>query len=477
MVRQISINHISFEISEENVAIIKFDSNSTVCPAGELFKVKGVSFCLCQRQRVPLSRVKVLDNSLRELSIGRKNVLHHSYLYGMMIRRFLREYSSEIVSVELHLDNTLSGYYTCKFIKLEMRVPLRVFSREKKELESKYIDNYESLIDLLEQFVHNSDSSINPLGKYPGYLSEFGGIDENQEIYLGNGQLTVVIPSLLRSEKMLLETLESLVNSKDIIHQLIIIVPELSELGNEIQKILMKFTSFDLLKGSQKGVGFARRLGVEATTNQYVAFIDDDDIVDPSFLRSLLDAHKNADNLAAVGTWLSSFGYSKVMLPQFDNLPYFGVLACLPPAGVLMWNREALMALGNFDEEFDRGFEDFYLTSKACSSSHKISVLDLPLYNYRRHRNSTSAKYTPNFENMMREKILTKRLLESQESSIEILKILYRNDSNLYDQTPFYWTETKDLNRVRNNHLIRFVYERLPYQIRKILRGILRAKK
>ena len=477
MKREVKFNHMSFEINEKNVAVIKLDSSSAACSEGVSFKVKKIVFCLCQRQTLPLSRVKPPRKSLRELSIGRENVLHLSYLYGLIIRRILNEHVSKILSTELHLEDTALGYYACKFIKLETRIPLRVLPKRDKGPISEVFDNYQALIQLLKQFVRNCDSSINPLGKYPGYQSLPEDKDEHQVSYLGNGRLTVVIPSLLRSEKMLLETLESLVSSKDLIHQLIIVIPDLSLLCNEIENVLKKFNSFEILKGSQKGVGFARRLGVEASTNQYIAFIDDDDILDPTYLGKLMDAHNINDNLAAVGTWLSSFGYSKVMLPQFDNLPIFGILACLPPAGVLMWNREALMALGNFCEEFDRGFEDFHLTSKACSLNHQISVLDLPLYNYRRHRNSTSAKYTLSFETRMRSRILKERLLDSPQTSYEIASILYWNDSSLYDQTPFYWTETKDINRVRNNQLIRFIYEKFPYQIRKNLRRMLRAKK
>ena len=477
MDRKSRVNHISFEISEKNVAIIKLKSSSTPCPEGEPFKVKKINFCLCLSHLVPLRRIKPPKTNLSELSIDRESVLHLSYLYGLMIRRILNDLISEVISIEMYLEDTVSGYYACKFIMLEMGVPLRVFPSTEEELDSGVIDNYHSLIQQLKQFVRNSDAKINRLGKYPGYLRNIGGISQHHESYLGDGQLTVIIPSLLRSERMLLETLESLLNSKDLIDQLIIIIPENSQLCDDVENLLKKFKSVQVLKGSQKGVGFARRLGVEAVLHQYIAFIDDDDIVDPSYLKKLLSAHKNVDNLAAVGTWLSSFGYSKVMLPQFDNLPNFGIIACLPPAGVLMWNREALITLGNFSEEFDRGFEDFYLTSKACALKLPIAVLDLPLYNYRRHRQSTSARYTLNFETRMRDRILTERLIESPEASFEISKILYRNDPSLYDQTPFYWTEPKDINRVRNNHLVRFIYEKFPYQIRKILRRILRAKK
>ncbi len=477
MKRKKRINHISFEINQKKVAIIKLKTSSVPCPGAEQFKLKRINFCLCLRQPFLLTKNELAKNSLRELSIGRESVLHLSYLYGLMIRRILYERNSEVLSIELHIENTVSGYYACKFILLEMSVPLRVFSQEEEGLKSDVFDNYHSLIQYLKQFVRNSDSLINPLGRYPNYLSKTGVGVEHEASYLGDGHLTVVIPTILRSETMLLETLESLLESKDLINQLVIVIPESSQLSNVIENFLNKFKSVEILKGSQKGVGYARRLGVEAAMHQYVAFIDDDDIVDPSYLTKLLSAHKNVKNLAAVGTWLNSFGYSKVMIPQFDNLPIFGIIACLPPAGVLMWNREALIMLGNFSDNFDRGFEDFYLTSKACSLNHQVAVLDLPLYNYRRHRKSTSANYTSNFESRMRDQILKERLLDSPEASFEISRVLYRNDPSLYDQTPFYWTEAKDINRVRSNYLVRFIYEKFPYQIRKFLRRMMRAKK
>jgi len=474
---EVRYNHISFEMSEKNVAVIKITSNLTACTKREIFKVKKITFCLCQRQPLPLIGIKDLKNSLKDLRIDQENPVHISYLYGLILRRIFKEQNSEILSVELFVENSVLAYYICKFLKLEMRVPLRVFQDEAEDFEGQGVDNYQALIQLLKEFVRNSDSLKTPLGRYPEYLGESNEIGQHHKTYGGNGHLTVIIPSALRSERMLLKTLKSLEVSKGIINQLILVVPEFSELSNEIEIALKKFISVEILKGSQRGVGFARRLGVESATNQYIAFIDDDDIVDSSYLTKLLEAHKNIDNLAAAGTWLQSFGYSSVMLPQFDNLPIFGILTCLPPAGVLMWNREALEALGNFSEEFDRGFEDFYLTSKACSLNHQIATLDLPLYNYRRHRNSTSARYTLDFESRMRDKILKERLLDSPETTFEIARTLYRNDSSLYDLSPFYWKRVKDINRVRNNHLIRFVYEKFPYEVRKILRRMLRAKK
>ena len=477
MMSEFRYNHISFEMNDKNVAVIKIASNATPCPEGEIIKVKRLKFCLCQRQPIPLSGIKVLKNSLKELTIDPVNPVHISYLYGLVLRRIFKEQNSELLSIELFVKNSVLAYYICKFLKLEMRVPLRVFQDEVEASEGQGVDNYQALAQLIKQFVRNSDSLKTPLGRYPGYLGESNEISQHHKTYGGNGHLTVIIPSALRSERMLLETLKSLEVSKGIIHQLILVVPESSELSTEIEILLKNFISVEILKGSQRGVGFARRLGVESATNQYIAFIDDDDIVDSSYLAKLLEAHKNIDNLAAAGTWLKSFGYSRVMIPQFDNLPIFGILACLPPAGVLMWNREALEALGNFSEEFDRGFEDFYLTSKACSLNHQIAVLDLPLYNYRRHRNSTSARYTLDFESRMRDKILKERLLDSPETTFEIARTLFRNDSSLYDLSPFYWKKVKDINRVRNNHLIRFIYEKFPYKVRKILQRMLRANK
>ena len=85
------VNHISFEISEKNVAIIKLKSSSSPCPEGEPFKVKKINFCLCPRDSFPLHRIKLPKTNLRELSIDPASVVHLSYLYGLIVRRIFND--------------------------------------------------------------------------------------------------------------------------------------------------------------------------------------------------------------------------------------------------------------------------------------------------------------------------------------------------------------------------------------------------
>ena len=153
-----------------------------------------------------------------------------------------------------------------------------------------------------------------------------------------------------------------------------------------------------VVQGSRSGIGATRNIGARAGENPLIAFIDSDDYVLPNYLQLQRDFHFKYPDVSATGTWIQSFGAHELVYPQWDGISPIGLLACLPPAGVLMWKRGAISDLGFFNEEFTDGFEDFDLVARAISLKFKIFVLDYPLYRYRRGHKSLSRTWTKSRE-------------------------------------------------------------------------------
>jgi len=95
-------------------------------------------------------------------------------------------------------------------------------------------------------------------------------------------------------------------------------------------------------------------------------------------------------NVSATGVWLQAFGSDSRICPQWDGFSPLGIYQCLPPAGVLMWKKEALTQLREFRSDFAMGFEDFDLAARAIASDHLIVKLDRLKYLYRWGHESTS---------------------------------------------------------------------------------------
>ena len=454
-----------------NVELVLSD-NTTLCKNTIYVVIRNVKFCICNPIKNPTMLKRFVKQNTEKLELHSKNQLHISYLYSLIFR-FMANNSHKIIrSITISSNSHLSAYYICKSIKLEFNIPIGINIPNLTTLQKVNGSRSHLFMEMLEQFVNNSDSSRSEVNSYPDYEIN----SKTQEIvYEGDGRLSVVIPTTLHSENMLIKTLESLRSSTIKIEKLILVIPDRAELPDRVKALLEEFSSHEVLMGSQSGVGRARFIGIEKVTTQYVAFIDDDDLVEPSYLEILLTAHKFSKNLAAVGSWLQSFGDSRFKIPQFDNLPLFGIVGCLPPAGVLMWNRSAILNLGNFDPEFDRGFEDFQLTSKASALSYKIAVIDRPLYKYRRHQNSTSSAYTLAFERQMRQKVLSATLDANPEIAPVIAILLYGANSSIYESSPFYWkNEIGGRDKLRKSKSARRLYNLLPYSLRRILQVILR---
>jgi glycosyltransferase involved in cell wall biosynthesis len=160
------------------------------------------------------------------------------------------------------------------------------------------------------------------------------------------------------------------------------------------EKIARISSRIIVIQGSRAGIAATRNIGAREGENPLIAFIDSDDYVLPNYLQLQRDFHFRYPDVSATGTWIQAFGSHELIYPQWDGISPIGLLSCLPPAGVLMWKREAILKLGFFREEFSDGFEDFDLVARAISSKFKVIVLDYPLYRYRRGHKSLSQTWT-----------------------------------------------------------------------------------
>jgi glycosyltransferase involved in cell wall biosynthesis len=213
----------------------------------------------------------------------------------------------------------------------------------------------------------------------------------------GSPTMDVVIPTKNVPQSQLEECLNSIqvqLEDTDVIY----LVNDNSPDSKICEFIAAKYPNVVIVEGSHRGIGATRNIGARAGSNSLVAFVDSDDYVLPGYFEMQRSFHSKHLDVASTGTWLQSFGAHELIYPQWDGISPIGLLACLPPAGVLIWKREAISSIGYFNEEFVDGFEDFDLVARAISRHMKIFVFDLPLYRYRRGHQSLSQSWSKDRE-------------------------------------------------------------------------------
>lgn len=146
-----------------------------------------------------------------------------------------------------------------------------------------------------------------------------------------------------------------------------------------------------VVRQENRYLGAARNAGVAATTAPYVAFCDDDDMLDERFVATLLEV--------AVRTGAAAVSCS---LLNRDADRWEGTDAGLDPVWVFLdaavdigtvWNtfggagmlvrRDALEAIGGFHEHRGIGHEDWDLLARLALEDQTVVSVPQPLYRYR----------------------------------------------------------------------------------------------
>jgi GT2 family glycosyltransferase len=175
------------------------------------------------------------------------------------------------------------------------------------------------------------------------------------------------------------------------------------------QQVAASFQGIRYLRLDRPGLNIARNAAMQASTKEFVAFIDDDAQPDQGWLRGLLEAFRRPLTMVATGITLpveleteaqeafeSFSSFSRGFLPlTYSRQNAHPLAAGQAGAGVNMAiRREATVKLGQFDEALDAGTPtqsggeaEFF--SRVLSRGYRIEYTPRAL-NWHRHRRSTA---------------------------------------------------------------------------------------
>ncbi len=158
------------------------------------------------------------------------------------------------------------------------------------------------------------------------------------------------------------------------------------------------YSNFILIEQENSGLSAARNIGLQHANGQYIAFIDGDDFLEPTYLDEMYSACKEND------ADISYCGYYKYF-PEKDmklflpNTPKTKVYT--KEEALKMMIKDTFMRYFAWNKMFKRSifidnnlkfpnmyFEDIATIPKAFYYANKIAAIYKPLYNYTKRKNS-----------------------------------------------------------------------------------------
>ena len=211
-----------------------------------------------------------------------------------------------------------------------------------------------------------------------------------------NDLLSIVVP-YYNMGKYIEECITSILNStyKNVE---IIIVNDGSEGEENINAIkeLEKKYKLQVINKKNEGLALARNTGAEAAAGEYMAFLDPDDTIEPSYYQKAIEVLKAYNNVYFVGCWAKYFEDATGYWPAFNPEPPYLLVHNMINSSALVYKKPAFISCGLNDAEMIYGMEDYESVISMIEKGFMGVALPEPLWNYRIRKNSMARAFTKN---------------------------------------------------------------------------------
>jgi glycosyltransferase involved in cell wall biosynthesis len=208
------------------------------------------------------------------------------------------------------------------------------------------------------------------------------------------------------------------------------------------------------------GLVSARNAGAKLVQGQYIAILDPDDTIEPTYYEKAITILSYYNNIHFVGCWAKYFGNSKGYWPTFNPEPPFLLIHNMINSSALIFKKKAFLTSGLNDKDMIYGMEDYESVINLVENGYSGVVLPEPLWNYRIRRNSMARGFNKE------KQIYLFRLLADKHSNLytifapQIVNLLNANGSGInYDNptiSPYNkWLIKFIIKKIKSNSTIR----------------------
>ena len=144
-----------------------------------------------------------------------------------------------------------------------------------------------------------------------------------------------------------------------------------------------------LLRTANHGLSAARNAGIAATAGELVCCLDADDRLAPQWLERGVSLLAASPDLAFASHWLRTFG-DEAWSWQPERSDLAALLDVNTLNGAALIRRDAVLAVGGFDETMRDGCEDWEFWIRMLEAGYRGAIIPEFLYEYRRRPESMS---------------------------------------------------------------------------------------
>lgn len=221
-----------------------------------------------------------------------------------------------------------------------------------------------------------------------------GKTHENQQQQGKKDLLSVVIP-FFNMGPYLEEALRS-VYSSDYKNIEVIVVNDGSDKPESIEalKLLQNKYKFILIEQRNKGLSVARNTGAQQAAGEFMAFLDPDDAVEPTYFSKALDILRSKPNVHFVGCWAQYFEQSTGSWPAFIPEPPYLLYHNMINSSALVYRTTAFTQNGWNDPVLEYGLEDWESVINLTKNGWRGVVIPEKLWLYRIRKKSMARSFT-----------------------------------------------------------------------------------
>lgn len=207
-----------------------------------------------------------------------------------------------------------------------------------------------------------------------------------------NPNISIIVP-IYNTEKYLRHCIDSILNQSFTDFELLLIDDGSKDRSGFIcDEYAKKDSRIHVCHKKNAGIASARNTGLDLSHCDWIAYIDGDDWVEPSYLEELYTAATNNDADIAICGFRFAFddGHYSYQSPCVweDNKEY-SMSQYISSIWTSAWGsiqKRSLYTTNGVRSPDGIGYcEDFHLMVRLCYFANKIISIDRPLYNYRQH--------------------------------------------------------------------------------------------